>query len=236
MKRFNKISPLLYRYLPRDLELTAKLQEYKDTDDISFLGRFINEIVTPRLNALETRLLSIATEYQGKEVPRKIDGKVDGTILVDKIYRGYAERLGRRIRLLQGIPIISGEEEAKINDTLSDIVYMGVAAFSIEANIANDIRHLFRSEIEEVTIPWDEERVGSSTMPHKINPADFENIVSLWKAYLPKASSAILAQITEHQGDSTNEFLLPMTLELLVALSYATKSLQNSLENLKINV
>ena len=235
MNRSQAINPLIYRYLPRDKELTAKLQEYPEIDDIYFLRRFLSEMATPRLNALETQLLKIAKEYQGKEIPRRIDGRIEGTTTVDTVYRGYAERLGRRLRLLQGMSVSSGEE-AKRNDTLSDLCYLSVATLSVEANIANDIRHLFRSEIEEVTIPWDEERVGSSTMPHKMNPADFENIVSLWKAYLPRVSSAILAQITEHQGDTTNEFLLPMTLEILVALSYATKALTGYVENLKINV
>jgi len=38
------------------------------------------------------------------------------------------------------------------------------------ANLADDMRHLQRSEISEVSEEFKETQVGSSTMPHKRNP------------------------------------------------------------------
>ena len=236
-EKFDFINPLLYRYLPKDEELLETLLEkYNGLDIFTQLQRSVKDILVPRLYTLETLLLETARENQGREIPRRIDGQQEGKTTVDEVYKDYAKRLSRRIRILQGTPLIYGESESIENDALSDITYMTVAALSIEANIANDIRHLFRSEIEEVKIPWDESRIGSSTMPHKINPADFENIVSLWKAYSSRVISGILAQITEHQGDTTNKFLLPMTYEVVIATSYATKALENVLRTTKINV
>ncbi|WP_405054615.1 lyase family protein [Thermofilum sp.] len=47
------------------------------------------------------------------------------------------------------------------------------------ANLADDFRHLQRSEIQEIEEVGVEERVGSSTMPHKVNPWDFEHVKSM---------------------------------------------------------
>ena len=59
-------------------------------------------------------------------------------------------------------------------------------------------------------------------MPHKINPKDFENIKSLWKAYMPRFSTVLMDQISEHQRDLTNSASGRYVAEFLAALDYAT--------------
>lgn len=237
MRRFDSISPIDYRYLPKDVELLRKIRGYRDLDILTKLKRIVPELVVPRLYSLEAELIDIAVENKDKRVPKRVDGKHVGKTTVGEVFRGYAGRLESRIRGIEGIPLDLDTEEAQRNDQISDLVYFSVSALSVEANIANDIRHLFRSEIGEFshkTFPG--ERIGSSTMPHKQNPSEYEQIVSLWKAYMPRLTSAVLGQITEHQGDSTNEELPYYAFELECGLCYATKSLKDVLKNLKINV
>jgi adenylosuccinate lyase len=76
--------------------------------------------------------------------------------------------------------------------------------FGIIANLADDLRHLQRSEIAEVREEFAEEQVGSSTMPQKRNPWNAEHVKSLWKAFAPRAVTFFLDQISEHQRDLTN--------------------------------
>ena len=71
-------------------------------------------------------------------------------------------------------------------------------------------------------------------MPHKMNPKDFENVVSLWKAYMPRVVSLLASQITEHQGDSTNDFVETTTYEILIATSFVTKELDAHLKKIEI--
>ncbi len=77
-------------------------------------------------------------------------------------------------------------------------------AFGVIANLADDLRHLQRSEIAEVREEFAEGQVGSSTMPQKRNPWNAEHVKSLWKAFAPRVVTFFLDQVSEHQRDLTN--------------------------------
>lgn len=75
---------------------------------------------------------------------------------------------------------------------------------SVLANLADDMRNLQRTEIAEVGEAFAKEQVGSSTMPQKRNPINFENVKSLWKIMEGHRVTLALDQISEHQRDLTN--------------------------------
>lgn len=77
-------------------------------------------------------------------------------------------------------------------------------AFGVLANLADDLRHLQRSEIAEVREEFAATQVGSSTMPQKRNPWNAEHVKSLWKAFAPRVVTFFLDQVSEHQRDLTN--------------------------------
>ncbi|GMO54871.1 MAG: lyase family protein [Termitinemataceae bacterium] len=76
--------------------------------------------------------------------------------------------------------------------------------FGIIANLADDLRHLQRSEIGELREGFAETQVGSSTMPQKRNPWNSEHVKSLWKAFMPRVLTFFMDQISEHQRDLSN--------------------------------
>lgn len=77
-------------------------------------------------------------------------------------------------------------------------------ASGIMANLADDMRNLQRTEIGEVGEQFEATQVGSSTMPQKRNPINFENAKSLWKIIVPRIVTVFMDQISEHQRDLTN--------------------------------
>jgi len=85
-----------------------------------------------------------------------------------------------------------------------DLAHAIVSCFGVLANFADDMRHLQRTEIGEVGEFFASDQVGSSTMPHKKNPINFENVKSLWKAIMPRIVTVYMDQISEHQRDLTN--------------------------------
>ena len=85
-----------------------------------------------------------------------------------------------------------------------DFFHALISAFGVLANLCDDMRHLQRSEINEVAEKFKQNQVGSSTMPHKRNPIHFEHVKSLWKTFMPRMTSLYLDQISEHQRDLTN--------------------------------
>lgn len=74
----------------------------------------------------------------------------------------------------------------------------------IMANLGNDMRHLQRSEIAEVRESFTAGQTGSSTMAHKRNPWNFENVVSLSKQVTAQLVNANLNISSEHQRDLTD--------------------------------
>jgi adenylosuccinate lyase len=74
----------------------------------------------------------------------------------------------------------------------------------IMANLSHDMRHLQRSEIAEVRESFEEGQTGSSTMAHKRNPWNFENVISMSKQVTAQLVNANLNISSEHQRDLTD--------------------------------
>lgn len=74
----------------------------------------------------------------------------------------------------------------------------------IMANIGHDMRHLQRSEIQEVREHFEKGQTGSSTMAHKRNPWNFENVVGMYKQVTAQVVSAHMNLPSEHQRDLTD--------------------------------
>jgi adenylosuccinate lyase len=123
---------------------------------------------------------------------------------------------------------------------VSDYVYALASCWGVMANLADDFRHLQRSEIRELRDRKAEnpksEIVGSSTMPHKINPKDFENVKSLWKAYMPRLVTVLMDQISEHQRDLTNSASSRFVTEFVTAFAYGIHRLSSSLDSIEPDV
>lgn len=74
----------------------------------------------------------------------------------------------------------------------------------IMANLSHDMRHLQRSEIAEVRERFEPGQTGSSTMAHKRNPWNFENVISMSKQVTAQMLNANLNIASEHQRDLTD--------------------------------
>lgn len=118
---------------------------------------------------------------------------------------------------------------------ISDFLHHIVSCFGILANLADDMRHLQRSEIEEVGEAFGENQVGSSTMPHKRNPIGFENVKSLWKSTMPRMMTVYMDQISEHQRDLTNSASSRFIPEILAAFAVSIERLNKTMAKLAVN-
>lgn len=68
--------------------------------------------------------------------------------------------------------------------------------------LANEFYNLMRTEIDEVEEPFSSGKVGSSTMPHKRNPAVFEGIASLTKPVFKSVALIHESMLVEHERDA----------------------------------
>jgi adenylosuccinate lyase len=76
-------------------------------------------------------------------------------------------------------------------------------ATSIE-RLAVEMRHLARTEVEEVREMFGSEQKGSSAMPHKRNPWRFETLAGLARVVRGYASAAVENQLLWHERDMSN--------------------------------
>ncbi len=110
-------------------------------------------------------------------------------------------------------------------EPVTDYVHTLISTFGVLANFSDDMRHLQRSEISEVGEHFSQKQVGSSTMPHKRNPINYENVKSMWKKFIPQMLTVYQDQISEHQRDLTNSASSRFLPEIVVALLSVTNRL-----------
>ena len=116
-----------------------------------------------------------------------------------------------------------------------DLIHAVVSAFGILAHIADDMRHLQRTEIGEMGEKFEKGQVGSSTMPHKRNPWNFEHVKSMWKEFVPRIITRYLDQISEHQRDLTNSASGRFVVEIVTGFTLAVDRLHKQLKKLVID-
>lgn len=116
-----------------------------------------------------------------------------------------------------------------------DLIHGVVSAFGVLAQIADDMRHLQRTEIAEMGERFEKGQVGSSTMPHKRNPWNFEHVKSLWKEFAPRILTRYLDQISEHQRDLTNSASNRFIVEIITAFTLSLERLLKQFQHLVID-
>ena len=139
--------------------------------------------------------------------------------------------------LMKRLGLVQSRHSTQIapREPMLDLAHAVVTTFGVLANLADDLRHLQRSEISEVYESFGKKQVGSSTMPQKRNPITFENIKSLWKEFMPRAFTLYMDQVSEHQRDLTNSASARFTQELFVAFIIAVERMEKAVSKLKVD-
>jgi len=206
------------------------------------LRRAVQELVLPRLNALQTTLAELAERYAETVQIGRTHGQHAVPITFGYMLATYVQRLGDS---MQHLDALAGELKGKfsgavgtynaisvfVDDPLAFektvLGYVGLEpapaatqivpaegyirlldelaiAAGVMANLSHDMRNLQRSEIGEVREKFEEGQTGSSTMAHKRNPWNFENVIGMWKQVTAQVVNANLNVSSEHQRDLTD--------------------------------
>jgi adenylosuccinate lyase len=154
-----------------------------------------------------------------KEATENLVGKFSGAVgayNASSLFFADPEEFERDILQELGLKPASISTQIIPPEPLTDFCHTITSSFGVLANFSDDMRHLQRSEIAEVGEEFSQDQVGSSTMPQKRNPINFENVKSMWKAFMPRMVSIYMDQISEHQRDLTNSCSQRYIPELLV--------------------
>lgn len=173
-------------------------------------------------------------EYFSRRLPGKLSGAV-GAYNAMGLLTSDARDLEQRFLTSLGLERRSTSTQIVEAEGWADLAHACITTLGVMANLADDMRHLGRTEIGEVAEAFAAEQVGSSTMPHKRNPVSFENVKSMWKAMAPRILTTYMDQISEHQRDLTNSASQRFLGEILAATAYAARRLASSLEGIRVD-
>lgn len=188
--------------------------------------------VAEYVSRLGNRILAL--EQAASSLRGKISGAVGaynaGSLLISdpiRFERSLLKRLGLE-PATQSTQIVEAE-------SLLDYLHAVCSCLGVLANLADDMRNLQRSEISEVGEVFEGSQVGSSTMPHKRNPWNFENVKSMWKEFAPRMMTRYLDQISEHQRDLTNSASGRFAQEMVVGLVSSVERLNRFVPRLVVD-
>jgi adenylosuccinate lyase len=159
---------------------------------------------------------------------RNLRGKMSGAVgayNASRIFFADPEAFEREVLAQLGLQPSTHSTQIVEPEYLADFLHALISCFGVLANLADDLRQLQRTEIAEVGEAFDPAQVGSSTMPHKRNPWNFEHVKSMWKRFMPQMVTMYLDQISEHQRDLTNSASQRFVPEVIVGLMDATQRL-----------
>lgn len=169
-----------------------------------------------------------------RALPGKLSGAV-GAYNAPSLLSADPRALERRYLAQLGLRAASHSTQIVEPEAWSDLAHACVTALGVMANLADDMRHLQRTEIAEIAEGFSAQQVGSSTMPQKRNPVSFENVKSMWKAFMPRVITTYLDQISEHQRDLTNSASQRFSGELIAATAYAATRLGASIDGMRVD-
>jgi 3-carboxy-cis,cis-muconate cycloisomerase len=121
-------------------------------------------------------------------------------------------------------------------DRWSELVQYFALLSATLAKIANEIAILMRSEIGELSEPFEQGRGASTTLPQKRNPITCEPIIAVAHKLRELASSQLSAMIQEHERGALGQMHLEWMVipEAFVMISGSLKNSRFILENLVV--
>ena len=205
-------SKLIERDLARFGEVLEKRAwEFKDTPEIGRTHGVHAEPITFGLKVANWYAESRRDALRFEEAARQIAvGKISGAVgtcthLGPEIEQKICQRLGLATAPITS-QVIERDRHAQYLSTLA------IVAASLE-RVAQEIRHLQRTEVREVEEPFGGEQRGSSAMPHKRNPVGSEQICGLARVVRANSLAALENIALWHERDishsSVERVILP---------------------------
>ncbi|HHT5680530.1 TPA: adenylosuccinate lyase [Raoultella planticola] len=133
--------------------------------------------------------------------PRLLTGNLSGAIGTYAALGEIGPEVERRAlaRLDLNSPTISWQSA---RDRFSEYASLAALISGSLGKIGNELYNLMRTEINEIEEPFSAGKIGSTTMPHKRNPAAIEGLASLTAPLLHSVALIQQSMHVEHERDA----------------------------------
>ena len=145
-------------------------------------------------------------DYYSKNLKGKISGAVgahNAQIGLGFSQKGHNDNFETKV--LQKLNLKPARISTQIlpPENLAHFLFSAINLSSSFGQFGRDSRNLMRSEIGEMTESFESGQVGSSTMAHKRNPINFENLEGMWLRNKNEFGKVLDNSISDHQRDLT---------------------------------
>jgi adenylosuccinate lyase len=168
------------------------------------------------------------------ELPGKFSGAV-GAYNASSLFFDDPEGFEAEVLAEMGLGPAEHSTQIVPPEALTRLLCEVTITAGILANLSDDMRNLQRTEIGEVGEEFEAAQVGSSTMPQKRNPINFENAKSCWKIVAPRIVTVFMDQISEHQRDLTNSASARTYGEVIAYVVSMAKRLERTMKKLTVD-
>lgn len=173
-----------------------------------------------------------------KEFAAKLPGKFSGAVgacNASSLFFDDPEEFEAKVLAELGLTPAEHSTQIVPPEALTRLLCEVTITAGILANLSDDMRNLQRTEIGEVGEEFEATQVGSSTMPQKRNPINFENAKSCWKIVAPRIITVFMDQISEHQRDLTNSASARTYGEVVAYVVSTAKRLTRTMRKLTVD-
>jgi adenylosuccinate lyase len=133
---------------------------------------------------------------------RMFVGSLVGAVGTQASLGDHAFELDKRVMARLGLGVADISWQPARDRLVEYVGVLGLVGGSL-AKIANEIITLAHTEVGELGEPFNEGKVGSSTMPHKRNPSTCEGIVAVGRTLRYTVALMHEALIQEHERDAS---------------------------------
>ena len=149
-------------------------------------------------------------------------------------FEGQGEALNAALaRRLELTPVLV-PDRASLDGQAEYVASLALFGMTV-GRIGSELYRLMADEIDEIGETLGIAVIGSSTMPHKVNPKHVVHLVSTAAHLRSKMAPALEAGMPAHEGDASSNQLMSSTLESASALAWElAERLENTLANIDI--
>jgi adenylosuccinate lyase len=230
----------------------ALLQKADETKRLVTAGRTHGQLAVPTTYGLRFAIWAMEVSRHQERLsqmkPRVAVGQMSGAVGTQAAFGKDGMRIKENTMRLLGLPAVTVSSQIIQRDRHAEYMeFLALVASTLD-KICLEVRLMQRSEIGEMAEGFGKKQVGSSTMPHKRNPINSEQVCGLARVVRAYVEPALENNVLWDERDLTNsscerviipeasillDHILKKTINVVGGLTFYPENIKRNLNVLK---